>query len=122
MITASHEHDVDDTSMKWIGSMLYNYIIIDSLLRRLGNQSLWAQGFTDDVVLKINGKFLSTVCERMQRALSQIQNWCEEVELSGNSNKTTAILFTKNRNLNALIKFILFGSELDCKTWLNTWD
>jgi Reverse transcriptase (RNA-dependent DNA polymerase) len=24
MITASHEHDVDDLSMKWIGSMLKN--------------------------------------------------------------------------------------------------
>jgi Reverse transcriptase (RNA-dependent DNA polymerase) len=144
MITASHEHDVDDTSTKWIGSMLKNRtvradirgvssmmevrrgcsqggvlspllwnMVIDSMLRRLGNQGLWAQGFADDVVILINGKFLSTVCELMQRALSQVQEWCEEVGLSVHPNKTTAILFTKNRNLNGFIKPTLFGSELE---------
>jgi hypothetical protein len=30
--------------------------------RRIGNQGLLAQGFADDVVILINGKFLSTVC------------------------------------------------------------
>jgi hypothetical protein len=39
---------------------------IDSLLRCLRNQGLWAQGSADDVVSLINGKFLSTICELMQ--------------------------------------------------------
>jgi Reverse transcriptase (RNA-dependent DNA polymerase) len=73
--------------------------VIDSLLRRLGNQGPWAQGFADDVVILINGKFLSTVCELMHRALSLVQDWCEEVGLSVNPNKTTAILFTQKPGL-----------------------
>jgi hypothetical protein len=32
-------------------------MVIDSLLRRLENQCLRAQGFADDVVILINGKF-----------------------------------------------------------------
>jgi hypothetical protein len=44
-------------------------MVVDSLLCHLGIQRLWAQGFADDVVIFINGKFLSTVCELMQRAL-----------------------------------------------------
>jgi hypothetical protein len=76
---------------------------------------LWnkTQGYEGDVVVLISGKFLSTVCKIMQRALSQVQDWCVEVGLSVNPNKTTAILFTKNRNLNGFIKPTLFGSELE---------
>jgi hypothetical protein len=43
-----------------LSSLLWN-MIIDSL-------GLCAQGFADDKVILINGKFLSTVCELMQRA------------------------------------------------------
>jgi Reverse transcriptase (RNA-dependent DNA polymerase) len=46
-------------------SPLFWNMVIDSLLRQLGNNRLWAQGFSDDVVILINGKFLSTVCEIM---------------------------------------------------------
>jgi hypothetical protein len=44
--------------------------------------------------------------------LSLAQNWCEKVDLSVNPNKRTAILFTKNWNLNGFSKSKLFGSEL----------
>jgi hypothetical protein len=46
----------------------------DSFLRHLGNQGRWAQGFADDEVILINGKFSSTVCELIQRALSLVQD------------------------------------------------
>jgi Reverse transcriptase (RNA-dependent DNA polymerase) len=140
MITASHEHDVDGSMLEnWnvkaeirgvssmmdvrrgcpqggvLSPLLWN-MVTDSLLRRLGNQGLWAQGFADDVVILINGKFLSTVCELMQRALSQVQEWCEEVGLSVNPNTATAILFTRNRSLNGFIKPTLFGSELELQS------
>jgi hypothetical protein len=35
-------------------------MVIDRLLHRLGNQGLWAQSFTDDVVILINRKFWCT--------------------------------------------------------------
>jgi hypothetical protein len=74
MITASHEHDVDDTSTKWIGSKLKNRTVRAEIrgvsfmmeVRRgcqqgafveHGNQGLWAQGFADDILILINGKF-----------------------------------------------------------------
>jgi hypothetical protein len=44
-------------------------MVINSLLVRLNNESLWAQGFADDIEIVNNGKFLSTVCELMQNAL-----------------------------------------------------
>jgi hypothetical protein len=37
-------------------------MVIHSLLGRLNNESLWAQGFADDIAIGINVKFLSTVC------------------------------------------------------------
>jgi hypothetical protein len=44
-------------------------MVINSLLgRRLNNDSLWAQGFADDIAIVINGKFLSTVCELIQKS------------------------------------------------------
>ena len=88
-------------------------MVIDTLLRRLSDHGFWAQGFADDVVILINGKFLNTVCELMQRALHLVQEWCEQVGLSVNPNKTTSILFTKNRNFDGFIKSSLFGSELE---------
>jgi retron-type reverse transcriptase len=55
-----------------LSPLLWN-MVNDSLLRRLGDQGLWAQGFKKIVVFQsnvINEMFLSTVCELMQRAVS----------------------------------------------------
>jgi Reverse transcriptase (RNA-dependent DNA polymerase) len=79
-------------------------MVIDGLLRYLENHGLWAQGFADDVVVLVNGKFLSTLCELMHHVLHIVQRWGEQVGLSVNPNKTKAILFTKNRNLDGFIK------------------
>jgi ribonuclease HI len=95
-----------------LSPLLWN-MVIDSLLRRLEEQGLWAQGFADDVVILINGKYLGTVCELMQSALLIVQEWCEQVGLSVNPNKTTAILFTNKRNLNGYKTPIIFGKELE---------
>jgi hypothetical protein len=48
-------------------------MVINSLLGRLNNESLWAQGFVDDIAIVINGKFLNTVCELMQKVLFIVQ-------------------------------------------------
>jgi hypothetical protein len=52
------------------------------------------QGFADDVVILISGKFL---CDLMQRALNFVQNWCGEIGLNVNADKTSIVLFTKRR-------------------------
>jgi hypothetical protein len=99
-----------------LSPLLWN-MVINSLLSRLNNEHLWAQGFADDIaIVIINGKFQGTVCELMQKALFIVQTWFRGVGLSVNADKTSMVLFTNNR------KPILFGTELQCrraieKTW-----
>jgi Reverse transcriptase (RNA-dependent DNA polymerase) len=152
MMTASREHTIDDTSMKWINSMLKNRavraeirdvssvmeirndcsqggvlslllwnMVINGLLRRLRDQSLWAQGFADDVVFLINGKFLNMLCELMQRALFLVQDWCERFGLSVSPNKTTADLFTKIGTSTGLSNQHFLVASSNCKTRFNIW-
>jgi hypothetical protein len=86
--------------------------VIYSLLGRLNNGSLWAQGFADDIAIVINGKFLSTVCELMQKALYIVQTWCRGVGRFVNADKISLVLFTNNRKIVGFKKPILFGMEL----------
>jgi hypothetical protein len=95
-----------------LSSLLWN-VVIKSLLGCLNNESLWAQGFADDIAIVINGKFLSTVCEHMQKALFSVQIW--EVGLSVNADKTSMVLFTNNRKLVGFKKPILFETQLQLK-------
>jgi hypothetical protein len=60
-------------------------IVVDYLLRKLHNSQYQAQGYADDVVLLQKGKFVSTLCNRMQSAL----NW----------SSSTIVLFTNNRKI-----------------------
>jgi hypothetical protein len=55
-----------------LSTLLWN-MVINSLLGCLNNESLWAQGFADDIAIVINGKCRSTVCEFMQKALFIVQ-------------------------------------------------
>jgi hypothetical protein len=68
-------------------------MVADSLLNRLGNCNCLVQGFADDVVILISGKFLSTICDLMQMALNCVQNWC------GVQIRHLWYFFTKRRNL-----------------------
>jgi hypothetical protein len=79
-----------------LSPLLWN-MVVDGLLRRLYNAHYQAQGYADDVVLLQKGKFVSTLCDRMQGALNCVENWCREKGLSVNADKTTMVLFTNNR-------------------------
>jgi hypothetical protein len=70
------------------------------------------QGFADDVVILISGKFLSTICDLMQRALLCVQNWCGEIELNVNADKTNLVLSTKRMHLEGFFAPRLFDIEL----------
>jgi hypothetical protein len=77
-------------------------------LRRLHNAHYQAQGYVDDVVLLQKGKLVSTLYNRMKGAL----NWCREIGLSVNVDKTTMVLSTHNRNIGVFYNPRLFGTEL----------
>jgi hypothetical protein len=70
------------------------------------------QGFADGVVILISGKFLSTICNLMQSELNCVQNWCGEIGLNVNADKTSMVLFTKRRNLQGFFAQKLLDTEL----------
>jgi hypothetical protein len=82
------------------------------LLCRFHNAHYQAQGYTDNVVLLQKGKFVSTLCDRMQGALNCLEKWCKEIGLSINADKTTMVLFTNNRKIASYYNPRLFGTEL----------
>jgi hypothetical protein len=88
-------------------------MVANSLLNRLGNCNCFVQGFADDVVILIRGKFLSTICDLTQRAFNCVQNWCGEIGLNVNADdKTSMVLFKKRRNLEGFFAPRLFDIEL----------
>jgi hypothetical protein len=97
-----------------LSPLLWN-IVINFLLSRLNNESLWAQGLANNIAIVINGKLLTKVCELMQKALFIVHTWCREVGLSANADKASMVLFTSNRKLGGFKKSIIFGTELQLK-------
>jgi hypothetical protein len=64
------------------------------------------------VVLLQKGKFIGTLCDRIQGALNCVEHWCREIGLSVNADKTTMVLFTNNRKIGGFYNPRLFGTEL----------
>jgi hypothetical protein len=63
-------------------------------------------------VLVQKGKFISTFCDCMQGALNCVENWCIEMGLSVNADKTTMVLFTNNRKIGGFYNFRFCRTEL----------
>jgi hypothetical protein len=78
--------------------VLWN-MVVDCLPCRLHNAHYQALGYADDVVLLQKGKFISTLCDRMQGALNCVQNLFREIGLSVHAAKTKMVLFTNNRKI-----------------------
>jgi hypothetical protein len=74
-------------------------MVLNFLLRRLHNTNYQTQGYADDVVLLQKSKFIGTLCDQMQGALNCVENWCREIGLSVNADKTKMVLFTNNRKI-----------------------
>jgi hypothetical protein len=49
----------------------------------------------------------------VQGAINCVENWCREISLSINADKTTMDLFTNNRKIWGFYNPRLFGTELD---------
>jgi ribonuclease HI len=75
-------------------------LVVNSLLEELNEMGgVWAQGYADDVVLCVTGKFISTVQDIMQSALKVVEQWCVRNGLSVNPAKTFAVPFTRKRSI-----------------------
>lgn len=87
-------------------------LVIDSLLVEMNQERFYTQGYSDDGVTLIAGKFLGTIGEVMQTALNRVQKWCQDRGLSVNPSKTEMVLFTRKRNVQDLVAPDFFGRSL----------
>jgi ribonuclease HI len=84
--------------------VLHNYLVVTFLL--------YTQGYADDIVILILGKYANVVSELMQRALKIVESWCIQEKLSVNPDKTALVPFTKRRKLEGLKSPTFFGTQL----------
>jgi len=56
-------------------------VVADSLLRWLSRQRAFAQGYADDGVILVCGKFLDIICDLMQRMLYGVEKWCSKFQV-----------------------------------------
>jgi hypothetical protein len=57
-------------------------LVVDNFIGGLNENGCYTVGCVDDIALLIHGKFLNTVSELLQEALSMIQQWCARTQLS----------------------------------------
>jgi hypothetical protein len=87
-------------------------LVVDYLLARLSG-GVYAQGYADDICLLAVGKFPNKVSGLIQGALGTIEEWCGEVSLSVNPDKTGLVAFTR-RKLAGFFEPRFFGRTLQC--------
>jgi hypothetical protein len=84
-----------------------------------------AQGFAIDAVLLQKGKFVSTLCDCMQGAPHCIENWCREIGVSVDVDKTTMVLrITERFGVFIILNFLVLNLGwriLDWKVHLENW-
>lgn len=61
-------------------------------------QSIYIQGYVDDICLLAVGKFPNTMSGLMHWVLHTVETWCDEVVLSVNPDKTELNVFTGEGN------------------------
>jgi hypothetical protein len=91
-------------------------LVVDDLLVSLSGGGVYAQGYADDICLLAGGKFPNTVSGLIQWALGIVKEWCGELGLSVNSDKTGLVVFTRKRKLPGFFQPHLFGKVLQLST------
>jgi hypothetical protein len=84
-------------------------LVVDELLARLNEMGVYAQGYADDICLLAIGKFPNTVSGLIQWALGTVEEWCGELGLSVNPDKTGLIVFARKRKLPGFFLPLLLG-------------
>lgn len=69
-------------------------------------------GYADDLVMVVVGKFVDTLCGKMQHGLHLVEKWCRRNGLTINAAKTQMVLFTRKRRIVGFYEPKLFGLPL----------
>ncbi|GBP92806.1 Retrovirus-related Pol polyprotein from type-1 retrotransposable element R1 [Eumeta japonica] len=99
-------------------------LVLDSLLRELGDLGVYVQAFADDVVLMFSGQSASALEAETNRALAHVRDWGDRNKLRFAPSKTNAMVLTRKLkfdvpvirmgNTNALVDEIrLLGLTID---------
>jgi len=94
-----------------LSPLLWN-IAINGLLVELEKEGIGVIAYADDVAIAVSGKFLNTIKEVMQKALSVIAKWASSCGLGINPGKTELVLFTKRYKIPEVIPPSLNGTRL----------
>ncbi|GBP96413.1 Putative 115 kDa protein in type-1 retrotransposable element R1DM [Eumeta japonica] len=78
-------------------SNLWN-LVLDSLLRELGDLGVYVQAFADDVVLMFSGQSASALEAETNRALAHVRDWGDRNKLRFAPSKTNAMVLTRKLN------------------------
>ncbi|GBP96396.1 Retrovirus-related Pol polyprotein from type-1 retrotransposable element R1 2 [Eumeta japonica] len=71
-------------------------LILDSLLRELGELGVYVQAFADDVVLMFSGQSASSIEEEANHALARVHCWGVRNKLRFAPSKTNSMVLTKS--------------------------
>jgi len=94
-------------------SPLLWYMVVDSLIRRLNDEGIFAQGYSDDLTILIRGKFESTLGDRMRYSMKVVERWCRDNGLKVNPDKTDIVLFSRRMSGHELVgKLRMFGKHI----------
>src|SRR5690606_30824705 len=87
-------------------------LVADEIIKTLNGMGAFTIGYADDIAVIIEGRYPDTVSELMQAAVSTLENWCLEKELSINPLKAEVMAFTRLRRLEGLNTPSMFGASL----------
>lgn len=97
-----------------LSPILWN-LVVDGLLNKLSREGFHVNGYADDIVIMVKGKFTSTIRERMQMALNTVARWTASEGLNISPTKATIVSFTRRKKLDGIGPIYLHGEELTFK-------
>ncbi len=72
-------------------------LVVDELIRRLNKLGFYTQGYANDIVVLIMGRFLDVLSGQLAEVIRVILEWCAENGLRLNPLKVALVPFTKKR-------------------------
>lgn len=94
-----------------LSPLLWN-LVVNKLLEILFGRGVYVQGYADDIVILIIGKFAEAILDRMQQILKLVEAWCRQENLKVNPGKTTLLPFTRRRGVEGWRELQLFGEHI----------
>ena len=70
-------------------------LVVDEILLKLERKGVTVIAYADDIAILVTGKFLDTLSELIESALSTVKRWTEGTGLGVNADKTELVLFTR---------------------------